>query len=86
MESAVTQTASRKPRRKAEPRTFEPLEKVTRPNVVTAEMAHYFNIAEQTARFWASKESGPIRPVRIHGVNALQWPVAEIRRVLGVQS
>jgi hypothetical protein len=84
MESVVTQATSRKPRRKAEPRKFEPLEKVTRPNVVTAEVAHYFNIAEQTARVWAFKESGPIRPVRIPGVAALQWPVSEIRRVLGV--
>lgn len=27
-------------------------------------------------------ENGPLRPIRVHG--RLAWPVAEIRRLLGV--
>jgi hypothetical protein len=63
---------------------FTPLELETRPTVDTAAYAHYMHIATQTARIHACKESGPIRPIRIPGTAKLHWPVAEIRRVLGV--
>jgi len=63
---------------------FTPLELETRPTVDTAAYAHYMHIAQQTARIHACKESGPIRPIRIPGTAKLHWPVAEIRRVLGV--
>jgi hypothetical protein len=63
---------------------FTPLELETRPTVDTAAYAHYMHIAQQTARIHACKESGPIRPIRIPGTTKLHWPVAEIRRVLGV--
>jgi hypothetical protein len=62
--------------------TFPPLESVTRPTVDTAAAAYYFNRREQTLRGWACHEDGPIRPLRING--RLAWPVAELRRVLGV--
>lgn len=62
---------------------FPPLEHVTRPTVETAAAAYYLNRQQQTLRCWASLESGPIRPLRING--RLAWPVAELRRVLGVQ-
>jgi hypothetical protein len=75
----------RKPRTKTPPRVFEPLDKVTRSHVVTAEAAHYLNLAPQTLRAHACFETGLIRPVRIPGVLALQWPVSEIRRVLGLE-
>jgi len=65
---------------------FTPLELETRPTVDTAAYAHYMHIAQQTARIHACKESGPIRPIRIPGTAKLHWPVAEIRRVLGVAS
>ncbi len=66
-----------------EPRpTFQPLEACTRSHVTTAEAAHHLNRRPQTLREWACTEAGPIRPVRVNG--RLAWPVADIRRVLGV--
>ena len=61
---------------------FQPLEAVTRPAVDTAAAAFYLCRRPQTLRAWACKENGPLRPVRVHG--RLAWPVAELRRVLGV--
>jgi len=61
---------------------FPPLESVTRPAVDTAAAAYYLNRKPQTCRVWACHENGPLRPTRIHG--RLAWPVAEIRRLLGV--
>ena len=61
---------------------FQPLELVTRPAVDTAAAAYYLNRRPQTMRGWACHEDGPLRPLRIHG--RLAWPVAELRRVLGV--
>lgn len=80
------ESRNRKPRSKNVQRVFEPLEKVTRSHVLTEELAHYLNISEQTARVWAAYERGPIRPLRIPGVLALQWPVAELRKLLGVEA
>lgn len=57
-----------------------PLEQVTKPVVPTDAAAHYLNRQPQTMRSWASKENGPIRPVRING--RLAWPVAAIRALL----
>jgi len=62
---------------------FPPLESVTRPTVDTAAAAHYTNRRPQTLRAWACMENGPLRPIRING--RMAWPVAELRRVLGVQ-
>lgn len=61
---------------------FPALEFLSRPTVSTTEAAHYLNRRPQTLRGWACLENGPIRPTRING--RLAWPVAEIRRVLGV--
>ncbi len=61
---------------------FVPLEQVTRPNLKTEEAAHYLNRRPQTLRAWACLETGPVRPKRIGGL--LAWPVADIRRVVGV--
>lgn len=65
-----------------EPQPFPPLESVTRPTVDTAAAAFYLNRRPQTMRGWACTEQGPLRPLRING--RLAWPVAELRRVLGV--
>lgn len=62
--------------------TYPPLEQVTRPAVDTAAAAYYLSRKQQTLRGWACLENGPIRPIRING--RLAWPVAELRRVLGV--
>lgn len=58
------------------------VESVTRPNVNTTWAAHYLDRKEQTLRAWACYGNGPIRPLRING--RLAWPVAELRRLLGV--
>lgn len=61
---------------------FPPLAHETRPTVPTEQAAHYLNRRPQTLRGWACLENGALRPVRING--RLAWPVAEIKRVLGV--
>ena len=66
----------------SEPQQFPPLEQVTRPTVPTEQAAYYLNRRPQTCRAWACLENGPLRPLRING--RLAWPVAELRRVLGV--
>jgi hypothetical protein len=61
--------------------TFVPLELETRPTVNTAAAAYYLNRRPQTLRIWAMNQH-PITPLNIHG--RLAWPVAELRRMLGV--
>ncbi len=61
---------------------LQPLENITRPAVDTAAAAYYLNRQPQTLRVWACREDGPVRPFRVNG--RLAWPVAELRRVLGV--
>lgn len=54
-----------------------------RAHLTTAEAAYHLNRSPQTLRLWACRDgTGPIRPVRVNG--RLAWPVAELRRVLGV--
>lgn len=64
--------------------TFQPVALVreTRVALPTPEAAYHLNRAQQTLRLWAMREDGPLRPMRING--RLAWPVAELRRVLGV--
>jgi hypothetical protein len=61
---------------------FPPLDRETRAVVDTETAAHHLNRRPQTLRCWAAYESGPLKPVRING--RLAWPIAEIRRLLGV--
>jgi hypothetical protein len=61
---------------------YPPLEAVTRPTVPTEQAGYYLDRRPQTMRAWACLESGPLRPIRING--RLAWPVADIKRVLGV--
>lgn len=70
------------PRAALEPQQFPPLELVTKPLLVTKELCHYANIAEQTAWAWACKESGPVRPVRIG--RRLGWPTKAVKQLCGV--
>ena len=64
-------------------REFPPLEQEQRPAVPTSAAAFYLNRAQRTLRGWATDaEAGPIQPRRING--RLAWPVAEIKRAIGV--
>ena len=65
-----------------DPTTATPLDREIRVNLPTDEAAHHINRRPQTLRRWACLGDGPIRPVRING--RLAWPVAELRRLLGV--
>jgi len=60
---------------------FPSLDKETRSHVPTEAAAHHLSRKPQTLRGWASRDE-VIRPVRVNG--RLAWPVAEIRRLLGV--
>ncbi len=61
---------------------FLPLEQISRPNLTTAEAAHFLNRKSQTLRCWAMREDGPIRPKRVFG--KLAWPTAEVKALAGV--
>lgn len=61
---------------------FPPIEQVTRPNVPTKQAAYYLDRSEMTLRLWSHSGKGPIEPLRVGG--RLAWPVAELRRIMGV--
>jgi hypothetical protein len=56
----------------------------SRATVDTETAAGYLNRRPQTLRTWACRQNGPIRPIRING--RLAWPVADIRRCVGLQA
>ena len=60
---------------------FPDLRTEQRPAVDTATAAHWLSRRPQTMRTWALT-GHPIMPRRVNG--RLAWPVAEIRRLLGV--
>lgn len=64
---------------------FPPLEQVTKPNLTTAELAFYSNMAAQTWRVKACHDTAPdgLRPLRVCG--KLAWPTAGAKKLLGVQ-
>ena len=66
------------------PSKFTPLGLEARTHVDTATMCWHLGFAPQTARLWACKETYPedLVPVRVN--NRLKWPVAGIRKALGV--
>ena len=66
------------------PLDFVPLHLETRTHVSTAVLCRHLNRKEQTARAWACLETYPegLRPLRV--MRRLAWPVAGIRKVLGV--
>ena len=63
---------------------FVSLDLETRTVVDTATAAYHLNRQPQTLRQWASAERGPLRPVHLHG--RLAWPVAELRRLVGMRA
>ncbi len=65
--------------------TFTPLAQEQRSHVTTAAAAHYLNRRPQTLRGWHCAGDFPtagLRPLVLNG--RLAWPVAGLRRVLGV--
>lgn len=62
---------------------FIPLDQETRASITTREAAHHLSRKMQTLHEWACYENGPVRPTRING--RLAWPVAEIKKVLGME-
>jgi len=61
---------------------ISPLEQEPRATVDTRTAAYHLNREPQTLRVWASSQTGPIQPLRVG--RRLAWPVAELRRLLGV--
>jgi hypothetical protein len=59
-----------------------PLAQEVRSALPTAEAAFHLNRAQQTLRLWALQNNGPVKCLRVQG--RLQWPVADIKRVMGV--
>lgn len=53
-----------------------------RTHIDTARAAFYLCRKPQTLNKWAFTGKGAVQPVRING--RLAWPVAEIRRLLGL--
>lgn len=65
-------------------KNYQPLSlgQESRATVDTETAAFHLNRAQQTLRIWACRESGPLRPVRIHG--RLHWKTDDLRRLLEV--
>lgn len=82
MKYAVTEHSAETSHAVSELQKFPPLELVNRPTVPTEQAAYYLDRRPQTCRSWACLDNGPLRPLRING--RLAWPVAELRRILGV--
>lgn len=68
------------PRKRMKPVTVTPLGMEIRTHLPTSEAAVHLQRSEGTLRGWG--DDGPIQPCRING--RMLWPVAEIRRVLGL--
>ena len=66
------------------PQNYPPLGSVTKPNLTTAELAFYSNMAQQTWRVKACYDTAPegLRPLRVCG--KLAWPTAGAKKLLGV--
>ena len=66
------------------PQNYPPLGTVTKPNLTTAELAFYSNMAQQTWRVKACYDTAPegLRPLRVCG--KLAWPTAGAKKLLGV--
>ncbi|WPC65678.1 hypothetical protein SBP18_14420 [Rhodoferax ferrireducens] len=66
------------------PQNYPPLEQVNKPNLTTAELAFYSNMAAQTWRVKACYDTAPegLRPLRVCG--KLAWPTAGAKKLLGV--
>lgn len=68
--------------REKKAQAFASLDQEARTAVDTATAAHHLSRQPQTLRCWAAFESGPLRPLRVHG--RLAWKTEDLRRLLGV--
>mgnify|MGYP005815756859 CR=1 FL=1 len=59
------------------------IEREQRTAIPTLDAAAHLCRSPQTLRIWACRQVGPLQPMRING--RLAWPVADIKRLLGVQ-
>lgn len=59
---------------------FQTLDAIDRPYMTTNEAAHFLNRKPQTLRNWATRNTGPVKCVRIAG--RLSWPTAEVWALL----
>jgi hypothetical protein len=59
-----------------------PLAQEARAALPTSEAAFHLNREPQTLRIWSMRNDGPVKCLRVGG--RLQWPVAEIKRVMGL--
>ena len=66
-----------------DPPAYLPLDRETRAGVETDCAAFHLNRRPQTLRCWAAFETGPLRPLRVHG--RLMWPTADLRKLCGVE-
>ena len=84
MQTASHDSAEARQTATAAPADFVPLHLETRTHVSTAVLCRHLSRKEQTARGWASAETFPdgLRPLRVMG--RLAWPVAGIRKALGM--
>lgn len=56
----------------------------TRTHIPTTEAARHLNREVQTLHQWScGLKEGPLKPIRING--RLAWPVADIKRLLGLE-
>ncbi len=62
---------------------FLPIAQETRSHIPTEQAAYYLSRKPQTMRLWSCKDNGPLRPIRLHG--RLLWPVADLKKLLGVE-
>jgi len=53
-----------------------------KPTLTTQEAAMVLNLTPQRLRVWASRQCGPIVPVKVGG--RLHWRAEDIKRVLGL--
>lgn len=60
-----------------------PLAEEKRTALPTAEAARHLNRTANTLTWWSHTGKGPIQPMRVNG--RLAWPVAEIKRLMGVE-
>jgi hypothetical protein len=64
------------------PPPFVPLSSEARHSIGTDAAATHLGRAPATLRRWATSGDGPLIPIRVYG--RLAWPVADLRRVLGL--
>jgi hypothetical protein len=64
--------------------TYPPIESVTRSHVGTSECAQYLGRAQSTLHKWHCLGTGPMQPRVING--RLAWPVADLKKLLGVNA